>query len=78
MMSMTNHPVLNRDREEIRVPSPLGEEILSFLARRGIRGSLRTDRVGDVISLLGEPEMNRVATLLSDWERKSQLVGAGH
>jgi hypothetical protein len=70
MMSVT-HPVLNRDREEIRVPSPLGETLLQFLSRRGLRGNLRSDQAGDVITLQGEPEMGRVAMLLSDWEKKS-------
>lgn len=72
MMSMATHPVLNRDREEIRVPSPLGETLLQFLARRGLRGQLRSDRVGDVITLQGEPEMGRVAMVLSDWEKQSK------
>lgn len=70
MMSVT-HPVLNRDREEIRVPSPLGETLLQFLSRKGLRGQLRTDRVGDVITLQGEPEMGRVASYLQDWEKQS-------
>ena len=34
MMSVFTHPVLNRDREEIRVPSPLGETLLQFLKDR--------------------------------------------
>ena len=68
-MSVT-HPVLNRDREEIRVPSPLGETLLQFLSGRGLRGSIRSDRAGDVITLQGEPEMGRVAMVLSDWEKK--------
>jgi hypothetical protein len=72
MMSMATHPVLNRDREEIRVPSPLGETLLQFLAHRGLRGHLRSDRVGDVITLQGEPEMGRVAMVLSDWEKQPQ------
>ena len=70
MMSMT-HPVLNRDREEIRVPSPLGETLLQFLSRRGLRGSVRSDCAGDVITLQGEPEMGRVSMVLSDWEKQS-------
>lgn len=69
MMSVT-HPVLNRDREEIRVPSPLGETLLQFLSGRGLRGNLRSDQAGDVITLQGEPEMGRVAMVLSDWEKK--------
>lgn len=76
MMSMHAHPVLNRDREEIRVPSPIGGQLLDYLTRRGLRGSLRTDRAGDVITLAGEPEMGRVASVLSDWEKKGELVGA--
>lgn len=71
MMSTVTHPVLNRDREEIRVPSPLGEALLQFLGRRGLRGQLRSDQVGDVITLQGEPEMGRVAMVLSDWEKQS-------
>jgi len=69
MMSSATHPVLNRDREEIRVPSPLGETLLQFLSRRGLRGDLRSDRGGDVITLQGEPEMGRVAMAISDWEK---------
>lgn len=66
---MTNtHPVLNRDREEIRVPSPHGERLLSFLMRRNLRGTIRSDRMGDVITLQGEPEMGRVASVLADWD----------
>jgi len=71
MMSVKTHPVLNRDREEIRVPSPLGETLLQYLSGRGLRGQLRSDRVGDVITLQGEPEMGRVAMVLSDWEKQS-------
>lgn len=70
MMSVA-HPVLNRDREEIRVPSPLGETLLQFLSRRGLRGNLRSDQAGDVITLQGEPEMGRVAMAISDWEKKN-------
>jgi hypothetical protein len=70
MMSASTHPVLNRDREEIRVPSPLGGGLLDYLTRRGLRGSIRTDRAGDVITLQGEPEMGRVAAVLADWEKK--------
>lgn len=72
-MSYATHPVLNRDREEIRVPSPLGETLLQFLSRRGLRGNLRSDRAGDVITLQGEPEMGRVAMVLSDWEKQSPV-----
>ena len=70
MMSSPTHPVLNRDREEIRVPSPLGETLLQFLSRRGLRGNLRSDTMGDVITLQGEPEMGRVKMVLTDWETK--------
>lgn len=63
------HAVLNRDRDEVRVPSPLGEPLLAFLTRRGLRGSLRTDRAGDLIVLDGEPDMGRVRMVLNDWER---------
>jgi hypothetical protein len=76
MMSMHAHPVLNRDREEIRVPSPIGGQLLDYLSRRGLRGNLRTDRAGDVITLVGEPEMGRVASILTDWEKRSEPVGA--
>ena len=71
MMSTVTHPVLNRDREEIRVPSPLGDGLLNFLNRRGLRGNLRSDRAGDVITLHGEPEMGRVASVLADWEKQA-------
>jgi hypothetical protein len=70
MLSAITHPVLNRDREEIRVPSPLGEPLLQYLNYRGLRGNIRTDRAGDVITLQGEPEMARVAMYLSDWEKQ--------
>ena len=70
MMSANTHPVLNRDREEIRVPAPFGEQLLDYLTRRGLRGSIRTDRAGDVITLQGEPEMGRVVAVLADWEKK--------
>ncbi len=71
MMSVITHPVLNRDREEIRVPSPLGDPLLQYLNRRGLRGNLRTDPVGDVITLQGEPEMGRVVMAIADWEKQS-------
>ena len=67
-MPATAHPVLNRDREEIRVPSPHGGPLLGHLARRGLRGRVRTDGGGDVITLDGEPEMARVVRALADWE----------
>jgi hypothetical protein len=63
------HPVLNRDRDEVRVPTPFGEPLLSYLTRRGLRGSVRSDRVGDVIVLDGEPDMGRVRMYLDEWER---------
>ena len=66
-MPAATHPVLNRDREEIRIPSPHGEPLLGYLTRRGLRGSVRTDRTGDVITLDGEPEMARVVGALADW-----------
>ncbi|MDB5313731.1 MAG: hypothetical protein JWO38_7933 [Gemmataceae bacterium] len=71
MTSVTMHPVVNRDREEIRIPSPLGPRLLDYLTRRGVRGRVRTDRAGDVIALEGEPEMCRVVALLADWERQT-------
>ena len=61
------HPVLNRDREEIQVRSPHGPQLLAFLARRGLRGSVRTEPYADVITLHGEPEMGRVYSLIVDW-----------
>lgn len=80
MMSTTTHfhahAVLNRDRDEVRVPSPLGEPLLAFLARRGLRGNLRTDRAGDVITLDGEPDMGRVRSVLDDWERSGNTTSA--
>lgn len=69
IMSVHTHPVLNRDREEIRVPSPQGQELLAFLFSKGLRGWLRTDRAGDLICLEGEPDMGRVSAILRDWER---------
>lgn len=71
MMSLHPHPVLNRDREEVRIPTPMGQELLEFLGRRGLRGSLKTDRFGDVITLVGEPDMGRVAMVLADWEKRA-------
>lgn len=68
----TIHPIVNRDREEIRVPSPFGPQLLNYLVSRGIRGQVRTDRAGDVIALEGEPEMCRVVSYLADWERESE------
>lgn len=64
------HPILNRDREEIRIPSPFGDDLLAFLKRKGFRGSIRTDIAGDLIALDGEPDMGRVAATLHDWEEK--------
>jgi hypothetical protein len=70
------HAVLNRDRDEVRVPSPLGQPLLAFLARRGLRGSLRTDTAGDLITLDGEPDMGRVRMVLNDWERSANSTSA--
>ena len=75
-MTFHTHPVLNRDREEIRVPSPEGAELLAFLQHRRLRGRLRTDRAGDVIVLEGEPDMGRVCAILHDWEESQICVGA--
>lgn len=61
------HPVLNRDREEIQVRSPHGPQLLAFLNRRGIRGTVRTEPYADVVSLLGEPDMGRVYSAIVDW-----------
>ncbi len=65
------HPVLNRDRDEVRVPAPYGVQLLSYLGRKGLRGSIHTDTAGDVIVLDGEPDMGRVRMYLDDWERAS-------
>jgi hypothetical protein len=62
------HAVLNRDREEDRVPSPHGTELLAYLNEQRLRGTLRTDRAGDVIALDGEPDMGRVRFILDKWE----------
>jgi hypothetical protein len=70
-MSASVHPVLNRDRDEVRVPSPFGVQLLTYLNRKGLRGNLRTDTAGDVIVLDGEPDMGRVRMYLDDWERAS-------
>jgi hypothetical protein len=70
MLASAVHPVLNRDREEIRVDTPHGPELLAFLARYKLRGEVRTDSAGDVITLLGEPDMGRVARLITDWTDK--------
>lgn len=72
------HPVLNRDREEIRVPSPLGETLLSYLTSRGLHGKVRTDRAGDLITLDGEPDMGRVSLILADWERRTGHMADTH
>ncbi|HJZ55360.1 MAG TPA: hypothetical protein VKE74_10400 [Gemmataceae bacterium] len=71
---MNPHAVLNRDREEIRVPSPHGQPLLAYLARRGVRGSIRTDRAGDLITLDGEPDPARVRVMLDDWERAPEPI----
>lgn len=67
-MTAAVHPVLNRDREEVRVPAPYGEPLLAYLSGRGLRGSIRSDRGGDVIELAGEPDMGRVRMYLNEWE----------
>lgn len=69
-MAFHTHPVLNRDRDEIRVPSPQGRELLAYLHRRGLRGELHTDRAGDLITLANEPDMGRVSAVLADWEKQ--------
>jgi hypothetical protein len=71
MTSVHPHPALNRDREEVRIPAPFGQELLDYLSRRGLRGSLKADRFGDVITLDGEPDMGRVAMVLTDWEKRT-------
>jgi len=71
MTTLHPHPVLNRDREEIRVSHPLGDDLLAYLAGRGLRGRVRTDAAGDVIALDGEPDMDRVKMRLADWERQT-------
>ena len=68
-MTATVHPVLNRDRDEVRVPTPHGQPLLAYLGRKGYRGVLRTDPAGDVIVLDGEPDMGRVRMYLNDWEQ---------
>lgn len=70
-MAGTVHPVLNRDRDEVRVPSPHGPLLLAYLGRKGLQGALHTDTAGDVILLDGEPDMGRVRMYLDDWERNS-------
>lgn len=67
-MAATIRPVVNRDREEIRVPSPFGGPLLNHLSRRGLRGSIRTDRAGDVVTLQGEPDMGRVIAAVNDFK----------
>ena len=42
-MAAKTQPVVNRDREEIRVPSPFGGRLLDHLSRKGLRGAVRTD-----------------------------------
>jgi hypothetical protein len=65
------HPILNRDREEIRVPNPFGPELEAYLSRRGVHANVRTDAAGDLLVLVGEPDMSRVKSLLTDWEAKT-------
>lgn len=71
-------PVLNRDRDEIRVPSPNGGALLEYLTRRGLKGSVRTDRAGDLITLAGEPDMGRVAAILADWKKLAAAAAAAN
>lgn len=68
-MSASVHPVLNRDRDEVRVPAPYGVPLLNYLGRKGLHGHIHTDTAGDVIVLDGEPDMGRVRMYLDDWER---------
>jgi len=65
------HPILNRDRDEVRVPAPYGAPLLNYLGRKGLHGHIHTDTAGDVIVLDGEPDMGRVRMYLDDWERAS-------
>jgi hypothetical protein len=70
-MSTTSQPVhavLNWEREEVRVPAPLGETLLTYLVRHGLHGHIHTDTAGDVITLDGEPDMGRVRRTLDEWE----------
>jgi len=76
-MAANIRPVVNRDREEIRVPSPFGEQLLDHLSRRGLRGTVRTDSAGDLITLLGEPDMGRVVAAVADFKPELELAGAG-
>ena len=75
-MAATVHPILNRDRDEVRVPSPHGVPLLTYLNRKGLRGSMHSDVAGDVIVLDGEPDMGRVRMYLDDWERACTLTSA--
>ncbi len=70
MTSVHPHPALNRDREEVRIPAPFGAELLDFLTHRGLRGTVKSDPFGDVITLEGEPDMGRVSMVLGDWEKR--------
>lgn len=76
-MSAVN-AVLNRDRDEVRVPTPHGAPLLAYLTQRGLRGSVRTDRAGDLIVLAGEPDMGRVASILADWKRRAAQAAAAN
>jgi hypothetical protein len=71
------HPVLNRDREEIQVRRPFGPQLLAFLARRGIRCSVRSEPHADVITLSGEPDMRQVNELIKQWCLAPQGGGSG-
>jgi hypothetical protein len=63
---------VNRDREEIRVPSPFGGRLLDHLSRKGLRGAIRTDAAGDVVTLLGEPDMSRVIASIADFKMEPE------
>ncbi len=71
MATCAVHAILNRDREEVRVPSPFGQPLLEYLDRRGLHGNLHSDRAGDLITLDGEPDMGRVRLVLDNWEHSS-------
>ena len=70
-MTATVHPILNRDRDEVRVPTPFGEPLMAYLSRRSLRGAIHSDRAGDVIVLDGEHDMGRVRMCLDEWERSA-------
>ena len=70
-MAAKTQPVVNRDREEIRVPSPFGGRLLDHLSRKGLRGAVRTDTAGDVVTLIGEPDMGRVLASIADFKMEA-------